>query len=245
MTRQKYIVTAVYITVQGKGGTPYTLPRDTIFYGDQYASMSGVTTYSSGDPATIDLEQPDNLLVGTLITTSGTGDVAGTGNTAVEYASGVHQTVITLATTTIAMADEASTVAWGGIKIYDFPEGAVMVLSAVSDIVVTKSSAGVDDTWDGDFAIGTATAANDAALTSTEADIIASTTMAQAVAGVAAADGQSTTSEVPLIIDGTTTAGDVWLNFIVDDADQDITTTPCNFICNGTVTLTWINLGDY
>ena len=245
MTRQKYIVTAVYVTLQGKGGTPYTLPRGTIFYGDQYASHTGVATYSSGDAATIDLEQPDNLLVGTLITTSGTGDVAGTGNTAIEYASGVHQTVVTLTDTAIVMADEAGVVGWGRMKIYEFPEGAVMVLSAVADIVLTKSSAGINDDWDGDFAVGTATVANDATLSSTEANIIPSTATAQAVAGVTAADGQSTVTEVPLIIDGTTTAGDVWLNFVVDDADHDITGTACNIICNGTMTLTWINLGDY
>ena len=123
--------------------------------------------------------------------------------------------------------------------------GAIRWAAIDSHIDLTKSSAGVNDDWDGDVALGTVTATNDATLQTTEANIVPSTATPQASSGATTANAQSTTTEVPLIIDGTTTAGDVFLNFLVDDADHDVTTTACNLICNGTVKLTWINLGDY
>jgi hypothetical protein len=38
---------------------------------------------------------------------------------------------------------------------------------------------------------------------------------------------------------------DVFLNILVDDADHDITGTAANIEATGTITLYWINLGDY
>jgi hypothetical protein len=113
----------------------------------------------------------------------------------------------------------------------------------VADLALTKSSAGVIDAWDGDISLGTATAANDADLTSTEADIVAKTSTPQAAAGATTGDMVTATAQMG-IFDGTGTAKDVYLNVLVDDADHDVTGTACNIIVNGTVTLTWINLGD-
>lgn len=165
--------------------------------------------------------------------------------TAYEIASVVRQALITFTATPIVLADEAGVVAYGGLKIYDFPQGAIQILGAVADLDVTKSSVGVSATWDGDFGIGTVTAGNNNALATTEQNILPTTSTPQAVDGVTTANGQSTITEAGLVIDGTATAADAYLNFLVDDADHDVTGTACNLLVTGTVKITYILLGDY
>ena len=46
------------------------------------------------------------------------------------------------------------------------------------------------------------------------------------------------------IFDGTVTPKDAYINILVDDADHDVTTTPCNLILNGTLTINWLFMGD-
>lgn len=177
-------------------------------------------------------------------TTSGVGAAAGTGVTATEYGTGaLHKTVLTLVNTPIVLADNAGVVAYGGLKIYDFPEGAINVLGATANLAMTKSSAGVNADWDGDFGLGTVTANNTNALATTEQNLIPTTATPQAVSGATTAKGQATSAGQ--IFDGTGTAIDAFLNFLVDDADHDVTGTACNLIANGTVTILWANLGDY
>jgi hypothetical protein len=135
-------------------------------------------------------------------------------------------------------------VAYKGTKVYDFPAGAIAVLGAHADLALTKSSAGVIATWDGDFSLGTVTASNNATLASTEQNLIPTTATPQAVAGVTTAKGVSTATEGFKVLDGTVTPVDAYLNFLVDDADHDVTGTPCNLIVNGEVTIFWYNLGD-
>lgn len=151
-------------------------------------------------------------------------------------------TKLTLTDHTIALTDEASTVAFGGSKIYDFPAGAIMILGSLADLDVTKSSAGVNNDWDGDFGIGSVAASNNATLATTEQNILPTTATPQASSGVTTANGQSTGVAV---IDGTSTAVDAYLNVLVDDADHDVTSTPCNLIFNGTIWIYWIAMGDY
>lgn len=173
------------------------------------------------------------------------GSAAGTGVVATNYGTqAVQRTVIKLTNAAVALADEAGVVAYGGLKIFDFPAGLIVFLGAVADLALTKSSAGVNDTWDGDVGLGTVTASNNATLSSTEQNLIPSTSTPQAVSGATTADCKSTATESGAILDGTSTPVDVYLNLLVDDADHDVTGTACNLIVNGTITLTWINLGD-
>ena len=179
-------------------------------------------------------------------TLRGIGAVAGTGVSVKECVFGpFHQTVFTFNNCAIALADQAGVVAYKGLKIYDFPAGAIQFLSAVADIDLTKSSAGVNADWDGDFGVGTVTASNNATLSSTEQDILPTTPTPQAVAGVTTANGQSTITEAGYVVDGTNTAVDMYINFLVDDADHDVTGTQCNLILNGTLKVNWLFLGDY
>jgi type II secretory pathway component GspD/PulD (secretin) len=141
------------------------------------------------------------------------------------------------------LADEAGVVAYGGLKIYDFPQGYIYMQSAVADLAITKSSAGVNDDWDGDIGLGTVTASNNATLAATEQNIISTTATPQAAAGATTGDGVSTATE-HAILDGTSAAVDLFVNLLVDDADHDVTSTPCNLILNGTITVNWLFMGD-
>ncbi len=170
------------------------------------------------------------------------GTVAGTGVSGNATAGGFSKQVLTFKNTPVVLADNAGVIAYGGLKILDFPQGSIVIQGATANLVVTKSSAGVNATWNGDFAIGTVTASNDATLTTTEANIIASTATPAAVAGVTSAKGRSTAA---VTLDGTTTAVDAFINFLVDDTDHNVAATPCNLILNGTVTILWANMGDY
>ncbi len=172
------------------------------------------------------------------------GAAAGTGVVAVETGFGNFKTTtLTFTDTPVVLADEAGVVAYGGLKVYDMPQGYIYMQSAVSNLAITKSSAGVNDNWDGDIGVGTVTAANDATLSVTEQNIIPTTATPQAAAGATTGDAVSTATE-HAILDGTTTAVDVFVNLLVDDADHDVTTTPCNLILNGTLVLNWIFMGD-
>jgi len=174
------------------------------------------------------------------------GTVAGTGVAMHEDAVGgeLIEKTLTFTNAAIALTDEAGVVAYGGLKVFDFPQGLVKFEGAVMDLALTKSSAGVNDTWDGDVGLGTITASNNATLAAAEQSLVPTTATPQAVAGTTTADAQSTDTEAGVVHDGTTTAVDMYLNFLVDDADQDVTTTPCNLIVNGTVTFSYMMLGD-
>ncbi len=177
------------------------------------------------------------------VATSATAAVGVEANGAVAAeASGMNRTVLTLSSVAFALTDVGATVAYSGKKIYDMPDGQIVIFGASANLTLGKSSAGVNVDWDGDFSLGTVTASNNATLTSTEANIIVSTATPQAVAGATTAKAVGITT--PLYLDGSGTAVDIYLNFLVDDADQDVTGTPCNLIVSGTVTLLWANLGD-
>ena len=184
------------------------------------------------------------ITTGASETTVGVGDVIGDGATLAEYGDGVtHKTVLTLTDVAVVLTDAAAVVAYGGTKVYTFPEGYLYTISAVSDIAVTKSSAGVDADWAGDFGFGSVTASSNTTLATTEQNILPTTATPAATAGVTTSNGVSTATE-HAILDGHTTAIDLFLNYLVDDADQDVTTTPCNLILNGTITVLWTSMGD-
>lgn len=153
-------------------------------------------------------------------------------------------TKLTFLNQAVAMIDNAGVDAHGGLQVYDFPEGALIFQGAVADLDLTKSSTGVNADWDGDISLGTVLVAAGATLATTEQDLIPTTSTPQAVAGVTTGDMISTTTEAPKWFDGTATAKDMFLNLLVDDADHDVTTTPCNIIVNGTIEFSWQMIGD-
>lgn len=204
----------------------------------QYQNNSAAFTVLSGPDHT------DNLAAAALLVAA-TGSGAGTKNgatvTATEFANGAfHQTVLTLAATPVTLRD---TEQGGGVKIYDFPVGRILMLGALASIAV-KTTSILADTLNagvtGNFGIGSTTQAS-ATVATTEQDMVqVAAFTASATINVAGAVATGVGVSAPL--DGTTTAIDAFLNLAVAgalDIDANATVT-----VSGTVTLTWINLGD-
>ena len=132
------------------------------------------------------------------------------------------------------------------MKIYDFPTGHILFLGAVIDADATLGVTGtITTTWAGGVALGTATATTGSTLTATEADIMPEVDVAAATAKVAAIDAicvcNPLTEAAARWLDGTSTAIDLYLNLVVDDSGTHTSGTGA---ITGTVTVTWINLGD-
>lgn len=174
---------------------------------------------------------------GTVPTASGTAGV-----TAVDtnMGSGFHQTIFILLDVDVVMTDAGAAGTHGSIQLLDWLAGNLLILGATSDIAIVSDAAGLDADAELIASIGTVTTATDnATLTTTESDIIDSTACTL-TASVGAMAGLSTSAELA-IYDGTSSAKDAFLNFAAPDADTDANDT---IILNGTVTITWVNLGD-
>lgn len=175
------------------------------------------------------------------------GSKNGAGVTIEASQAGYTKTVLRFEDTPIPLVDEAGVVAYGSLKVFDMPAGLILIAGAVADLAVTteavdpEADSGVIATFDGDFGVGTTAAGNNNALATTEQNIIPTTPTPQAVGGATTAKGVSTAG---VVLDGTGTAADVFLNFLVDDADQDVTTEPSRLVVNGTLTLIWALAGD-
>ena len=175
-----------------------------------------------------------------LGTPSGSGNIA-----SAEADLRVQRSKFTLVNQAIALVDEAGVVAYGSQQLLEFPEGRILFLGATANLTVEKSSAGVNDDFDGDFGLGTTAAGNNATLATTEQNLIPTTATPQASSGATTAKGGSTSTEGAKILQGESTPAEVHLNFLVDDADHDVTGTPANLVVNGTVEVLWAFLGDF
>jgi hypothetical protein len=175
---------------------------------------------------------------------SGTGNGAvnpSKGITAAEYGGGVvHRTVLTLAATPVVVGNTTGA-SFGGLKLYDFPEGRILVLGVTADLDFDWSGEDVAVDGSGDFSLGT-TITSDATLSTTDVDLLPSTALTDPfVAGVGEGKGALAASAQ---FDGTTTAKDANINIIIDDADVEDGASDTVDV-SGTITLHWINLGDY
>jgi len=166
----------------------------------------------------------------------------------------VHKTIFTFTNVTVALTDDVGVGAYGSAKLYVMPKGMyyTTMLSVLENIVITKSSAGVSDTWSGINTLGNVAANSGNIANAGEGFWLASSqniTLGPAVAGVLTDKAFVGGYDGPqLNVDATTTTGDssdIYLNISVNDADQDVTGTPCNLILNGTITLLWANAGDF
>lgn len=116
--------------------------------------------------------------------------------------------------------DGATGVGWGTAVLGDLPEGNILLHGAVAYMQFTgPTSASLDDTYDGDYSIGTTPTA-DATISGTDADIIPSTALGAATAEVSPrARGASTTSLAGAIFDNTDGSLEINLNLLIDDAN--------------------------
>lgn len=190
-----------------------------------------VLTLSGGDVLSADPQ-----------TTVGVGAKAGGSAVAVaEYGNGaVHKTVLTLSSLSVTMTDATTSGCHGTQKLYDFPDGAIQILGGSMNLTTLAGSGGIADGAALVGGLGTAAVGtNNATLTSTEQDLIASTT-GTLTGGIGALKKHA--SLIATAYDGTSAAIDAILNLVVPDADSSASDTVA---VSGTVTLYWVNLGDY
>lgn len=167
---------------------------------------------------------------------------------ATEYGDSlIHQTVLTCTDLPISFSDDAGVAQYGGVKVYTFPAGCICSLGAVVAGNLTLGVTGTFiDAFTGVNALGSVTAGTGATLASTEATWLQSTANATAASKVAAINSHSVATALTEAgarwYDGTSTAGPVFLNFAIAD---DATHTAGTGKFTGTITLTWLNLGDH
>jgi hypothetical protein len=155
-------------------------------------------------------------------------------------AGGIHKTVITLTATPITLTDDAGVGQYGGVKLYDFPAGSIKTLGATIDADLTLTNAAWIDNATGNVSLGSAAPASAIALATTKANMLASTVIAAMTAQVGAINA-STITDGGVAAAGTTDA-DLYLNIRIDDNAAHITD---GGTITGTVTIFWINTGDF
>lgn len=145
---------------------------------------------------------------------------------------------------TIPLTDKTMTmtgatgVGWGTVVLEGLPEANILVLGLVLDATFTEASGDIVDTFDGDVSLGTAPT-TDNTLSGAEVDILASTAIPQATAGVASLRAPLA---VPLMLDNTDGAGEINLNMLIDDADISGDTGVITL--SGALYLVYVTLGD-
>lgn len=187
-----------------------------------------------------------NKTTGAMTSAVGAGVKNGSTVAVSEGGDGItHQTTLTLTATLVPIISVTTGNGVGGIKIYDFPEGHIRVLGCVASLSLAVGSAKeadyTDNTPQGDIGIGSVAPANADALGTDATDDDMGTASAFTMTAFVAATTNA--PEAALNFDGSSTATDVYVNALVDAADVDDDTTT-EMEATGTVTLTWINLGD-
>ena len=159
--------------------------------------------------------------------------------TATEFGEGAFRTtVLTLAAMPITVVG-ATGVGFGSTKLYDFPEGRILILGTVATLAfpITSTEGDLADTADGDFLMGSTGEEDGTMDRATDLDILPKTSTAANALSTAVESALAASAQ----IDGRTTAVDAYLSLCIDDAETDETS-----ICGatGTIEITWINLGD-
>ena len=133
----------------------------------------------------------------------------------------------------------ATGVGFGTAVIRGLPEGNILLLGAVAYLQFTALDAGTIATFDGDYSIGSAPTA-DASLAGAEVDIVPSTALGAATAGVSPmVRGANAT---PVVLDNTDGSLEINLNLLIDDAS--VSADNQDFTVSGVLSLAYIVLGD-
>jgi hypothetical protein len=163
---------------------------------------------------------------------------------AAEFGTGVmRRTVLALTDLLIPVADAN---AFASQKIYDFPEGRILVHGVTANLrwgVTTTRASTINDNAALDYSLGTAAEAADTTLDSTQANLLAKQDVTLSGAGSAYTALAGAALAAAAQFDGTTTPVDAYLNVsfpTTTDIDGDGT-----LKVSGTITITWSPLGDY
>ena len=138
----------------------------------------------------------------------------------------------------------AAGIGFGSLVVGDFPAGNVLFLGAVSYMTFTGPTSGdLDDTWEGDYALGT-TPASDATISVADEDIVPETALAAATAEVSPrtratqADG----AKAGQVFDNTDGSLELNLNLLIDDAN--ISADNIDMSVTGDIWIQFVMLGD-
>lgn len=115
----------------------------------------------------------------------------------------------------------AAGIGFGSAIIGDFPEGNVLLLGAVAYMTVSGpgASGDLDDNWEGDYGVGT-TPPSDATITTSDVDLIQSTTLAAATAEVSPRTrGTHLPADAGEVHDNTDGTLEINLTILVNDAN--------------------------
>lgn len=137
-----------------------------------------------------------------------------------KYVPGAQQqAILTLTALPITVANTTGA-SFGSVKLFDFPAGRIRIEGGTVNFTsVNWAGTTIVATGSGDYSLGT-TATADATLNSTDVDLVASTALLDPfVAGVGTGVGGVFVKDTEF--DGSSTAKDVYLNMIIDDADVE------------------------
>mgnify|MGYP001568291031 CR=1 FL=1 len=209
--------------------------------GTAYDSL--ITMTSANEPTLLLAADGGVTVTQQLRTGAGNGAV-GAGVTAVEFGDGtIHQTVLTLTLSganDLDIADGADNGA--SAAIYTFPAGRILILGVTCDLSSTVNNvfeATPNDVFD--IGIGTVAAAADATLAGTEQDLVPKQTNDTA-SNVTLTHVYDSALAASAQFDGTSAAIVARLNVAVANASISAALT---IAVTGTVTISWVNLGDY
>lgn len=166
---------------------------------------------------------------------------------AVEQGNGViHKTILQIESLNVNVVSVTTGNGVGGSKVYDFPEGRVLILGTMADLTLAIPTASQADFTDatpaGDIGVGTLAPANADGLGTDATDDDLCTATAFTMSAYTATP--EIPSEASLQHDGTSTAKDMLVNILVDAGDIDDDTTG-EVLVSGVIVCTWINLGDF
>lgn len=206
---------------------PFNEPK---FYG--YASTAGNITYTTEFGGFADFsEEPSVDVWG--------GEPVGDSVTKEETLAVFKRTVLSLVNTPITITDDPNVIQFGGVEIFDFPQGNLVILSARVKGSLTSLTGTMIAAFTGNVSLGTTTAVAGATLATTQSDILPATAITTAVAKVAAIDA----APVPSIpnsgarwLDGRVTAKKAFLNVKIAD---DVTHTSGTAQFTGEVEIIW------
>lgn len=216
---------------------PTTLVNGT---GKDQLIRSNCTEYTSGT-ATVVIKDATEQVVGV-------GSCSTSGVTVYEKGDKIaRQTYLECNEVTVTITDDAGVAQFGGVKVYDFPQGFLLYKGAIISGILTAGVTGtIIDNWDGDVALGTVTATTGATLVNTENDFLTSTAVSAGASdklGVveAATIATALTESGARWMDGTSTAKSMFLNFVIDD---NVTHTGGTAKFTGTIVFNWEMIGD-
>jgi hypothetical protein len=199
------------------------------------------TVFTAGTAAVtmtdMSLDVVDGPAVGTPSVITCTAEEVGDGH--------LNKTVLRLTSVPVTVISVTTGAGVGGTELYGFPEGEINMLGCIADlscvIAADDQADFTDATPAGDIAVGTLAPANADGLGTDSTDDDFATAVALTMA--AYSSSSQLVSDPASIMDGSSTAKNLFVNLLIDAADIDDGTTSTVYV-SGVVVVTWLNLGD-